>query len=640
MTLYKIKTGAHSVVYQDDKNPNIIIKEPRNEPDKYLQSQKYGFDAIARLKQSGNDYGVGLPELVEIINTPEQKQIIEKKINGVIFDHNVYNSLDEQTKETLAIQMANFLNAMHQQQKPESPKESIKENYNDNKYSINSARDILRIFENQIPQHIAQLLIDAEKYLNTSNIADEVYVNTHSDVHTYNIIYNPDNKQLTVIDFELSGLNNIYRDFVPHAAGLSLNWDFLQRVIKYYNDIPNKKYQITINPEKVKNIIIYGVFAERARVLYNDRINNTPVDTQDRVNLLIHRLLELNIIKKSDIFKNATKQLLGQGAASLVYTTKNDKNVVTKQATNIDKNANGQWISRQQTGHNIIDKIRESGKNYGVNLPEFVSSVKTIDTNTGATPYQEFKETLVPGENITDRIYSTIDNKTKNELALQLAKFLYVMHNLSVPRPATPEERQKDVSVNIRQFSTDNLINIIHHFKNESLKQTLINAINAQNQPIGPDEVIVNTHGDLRWPNIMYDKKHKKLGVIDFENARFGHIYRDFISYPTSFDWDFIERIIQHYNKIKYENNDKNYLNANKIKQILICDITKQAVKDIIETEINQATPENIKIDSATYKQRLFARIEQYLKDALTEYNLIGNNKNTQIIYNNTKGRI
>lgn len=82
----------------------------------------------------------------------------------------------------------------------------------------------------------------------------------------------------------------------------------------------------------------------------------------------------------SEIFKQATMKVISAGTASVVYNNPDNQNLVIKKARDNIRNAKGRYISRQKRGFDIIDKIRESGQDCGVNLPEFILAVLNLLT--------------------------------------------------------------------------------------------------------------------------------------------------------------------------------------------------------------------------------------------------------------------
>lgn len=270
-----LSKGAHSTVFTDDNEPDVVIKENLGQDARYLERQLYGDNIIRTIKANYTDIGVILPEIIETKNLGDKQIIKEKMIPGKDFNIDLYQSLSEEQKNNIAKQMAMFLNAMHQSFSIESPKESIKNMTNG---KLNSANDIITKFAGTLPKNVETRLKQAEQYLITSDISDEFIVMTHKDLRTANIMYDEKTGKIAVIDFELAGIGNVYRDFVPYSTSTSMPWDFTKRVIKYYNNIPNKKYPITIDPKKVQNMLFYGLLCEIARATSPQDMQKTTKD--------------------------------------------------------------------------------------------------------------------------------------------------------------------------------------------------------------------------------------------------------------------------------------------------------------------------------------------------------------------------
>lgn len=336
------------------------------------------------------------------------------------------------------------------------------------------------------------------------------------------------------------------------------------------------------------------------------------------IKLLLIKPRFTTMATKAKRFRRAIMTVINSGGASIVYSNPDDKKSLIKKARPNKRNSKGRYIARQKRGFDIIDKIKETAKDYGVNLPEFISSVKSIDIDTNETPYQSVVETKLPGIELNNLKYSHLDNYVKNKLALQLAKFMTVIHGLTIPEPATTENRIQDNLYILPNISIKNIFKFTEYFKNKKLKQLLNYAYTALYEKIGPDEIMVTTHGDLRWQNILYDKRHEKLGIIDFETAAQSHIYRDFISCPASFNWDFVQRIIKQYNKIRKNNNNSIYINAERIKKLLLCNIMIIATQDIIESE-----NEDEYIDSEAYLNKFINKLEKILITKLKNTGLL-----------------
>ncbi len=262
-----IGKGAHSSVYINPNKPDIIIKQNNSvaKDFNYIQRQIDGYNIIERIKNSGYEIGVQLPTLIDTKQTDTEQIIIEKRINGKTFDNegNTWHNLSQSQKNNIAHQMAKFLVAMHSSGDMRPADKSIKSMFEQSK--LKTATDMINAFDGAMPKTLATKLLNAEKYLDSADLSDEIHVLTHSDLRVNNLMYDDKTEQLTVLDFELATQNNIYHDFIARASYSSMPWDYTQRVITKYNAIQNKKYPTKINPKKVQNMLLYAIIHEHAR---------------------------------------------------------------------------------------------------------------------------------------------------------------------------------------------------------------------------------------------------------------------------------------------------------------------------------------------------------------------------------------
>lgn len=293
--------GAGSNVYldTDDVHGDIIIKESRYQPGsqkdiEYISHQLRGYDVVNEIRKSGIDFCVVLPELINVIDTPEYRAIVEERISGVDFKGDVYAKLSEEQKETAAHQMALFLNTMHQMRIPKPADKSIKHIFNSGCYRDDqkTTKQFQDVFEGHLAPEYVKRIAAAEQALQHYDTSDEVHVMTHGDLRNNNIMYDENTGRVAIIDFEMAGVDNVYRDFVASAPGSSMSWDFTRRVIRHYNAIEGKKYPITIDEDKVKNAMIYGIAHERSRVLNGEKQHpdNKDMDIGRMARLMENRL--------------------------------------------------------------------------------------------------------------------------------------------------------------------------------------------------------------------------------------------------------------------------------------------------------------------------------------------------------------
>ena len=303
--------GAHSVVFVDEQKTDIVIKEQLNKADDldWLDRQKRGYNIVKEIQQKNSDVGVGLPELIEVEDRGDKGIIREKRLFGKTFasDENMYWQLSEKTKNDIAKQMAKFLNAMHSSYDCNLPNNSIKEVFDKYKCRLNTADDIIARFNGKLQENIKSKLQEVEQYILNMDMSDEYIVMTHKDLRINNILYDDKTNKISVIDFELAGMDNVYRDFVATAPASSMPWNFTERVIKFYNEIPHKKYPITINLQKVQNMLFYGSMHEYARCVKFIKSGLT----EQYFNTLYKKLERVSGISliKNAMFKNAIKML-------------------------------------------------------------------------------------------------------------------------------------------------------------------------------------------------------------------------------------------------------------------------------------------------------------------------------------------
>ncbi|MCL2469224.1 MAG: aminoglycoside phosphotransferase family protein [Alphaproteobacteria bacterium] len=280
----QIPKGASSVVYEDG---DVIIKQALPEAGRhYIERQAGGYDIVAELRESGQDIEVNLPALICI----DEREIREKRINGVHLDSEIYDPLPRQQKDALAKQTASFLHALHQLRPSEKPKQSIRHIFDSLKNAPHTAKEVIDIFDYKLPDETARAIFDAEKYLRSTPISDEMHVMTHKDLRDQNMLYDEKEKKLGIIDFEMAGVDNVYWDFVPQAPGSIPSWDFIKRTVGFYNAVPDNPIKIDI--EKVRNTLVYGTAHEIARVLKDEKERGkvTDLDVKNRAEMLTTKL--------------------------------------------------------------------------------------------------------------------------------------------------------------------------------------------------------------------------------------------------------------------------------------------------------------------------------------------------------------
>ncbi|MCR4918048.1 MAG: hypothetical protein K5912_03855, partial [Alphaproteobacteria bacterium] len=142
----KVKEGNSAIV---EIYPTYVIKKPKNIADKenFINTQMRGGDIAKRLAGilKEKNIHINLPETT--IQGKTEKVIKETRVFGKKFDVATYNSLDPETKEKLANDLANFLIVMH---KNITTPESIVLKQTDNSKKLLKGKDILKIDINRL----------------------------------------------------------------------------------------------------------------------------------------------------------------------------------------------------------------------------------------------------------------------------------------------------------------------------------------------------------------------------------------------------------------------------------------------------------------------------------------------------------
>lgn len=325
--------GAHSIVYTDPENPEYVIKENKHVSDdpNYIKRQQAGFKIIDDIRATGLDVGVVLPELISVSQTPESQTIKERRIHGKTFDQDGqrWQSLTMEQQQSVIQQMAQFLVAMHSTGQCRPASSSIRSMFDGSRLK-NSADDIINAYDGAMPPEMANALHRAQEYLDASDNSDEVHVLTHGDLRVNNLMFDDKTGRLAVLDFELAKPNNVYRDFVAYASSSLMPWDYTSRLIKAYNAIPNKKYQIQINPTKVQQMMLYAImheFARNVRPGDNERISEQ--EKRKYFNWLQMRIktitgIDVATIDKQTAFTNASKDVKQRATTGARPVPQND----------------------------------------------------------------------------------------------------------------------------------------------------------------------------------------------------------------------------------------------------------------------------------------------------------------------------
>lgn len=188
----------------------------------------------------------------------------------------IYSQIKPQEKLKIAKDFALYLNFVHQKSlkkadflKPRSKTQIGKMNLKDRWLGSSNPEFSLFSQVQKFKKHIGnadyrELETMLNIYSNRSK-EDEICVLTHGDLRNQNVLYNSRTKRLAIIDYEVSGVSDIYKDFCPYCFS-NLPLEFLKDTICFYNQISSKEEKpLHIDIEKAKLFWQVAQFCELAR---------------------------------------------------------------------------------------------------------------------------------------------------------------------------------------------------------------------------------------------------------------------------------------------------------------------------------------------------------------------------------------
>ncbi len=276
-----------------------------------------------------------------------------------------------------------------------------------------------------------------------------------------------------------------------------------------------------------------------------------------------------------------------QGNSSIVHFYRDLGYVIKTPKEGIDIQ---KYMKTQKSAGEIMSAVATRVKEMGVDID--IPSTLSMQN-------AEIKETIVSGDGFNIDTYKTLDNKTKDKLAKDLATFMIAMHMIRTPkifkavdseillkkeldRVFEKDDKLKDADV---KKQIDKVMSVFTDTNVRGVVQNAIKYVRLNNDTA--DNIFAIRHGDLRDSNIRYDKNKNRLGIIDFERVtgkdgsiEEGHIYEDFVGSPPSLSWNFMKRVIKQYNYLSDKLGLDIMINPEKIKQLSIVKIALLAVKN------------------------------------------------------------
>lgn len=273
-----------------------------------------------------------------------------------------------------------------------------------------------------------------------------------------------------------------------------------------------------------------------------------------------------NIIKKTFPFKVDSIKRCGEGQDCIAMII-NDEYIV--------KIPKSELALTKLLNENSILKSLET-KNFQLNTPKFIDNVITKDKNI---PLYSIISKM-DGKQLSRKIFNKLAGINKNELAKNIAQFLYGLHNVEIDSVCFSKI---DILENLRADYNHILNNYVNYFSNElqiKLKKFYQDIESFYNSLEIKYSIL---HGDFSINVIYYDiENNKTLGIIDFgdsiisdRDSDFIYLLEDLEDYP----FEFGAKVANYYNEMGGE------IDIDLIKKKIALDNDYWCVKQIIKGE-------------------------------------------------------
>ena len=141
-----------------------------------------------------------------------------------------------------------------------------------------------------------------------------------------------------------------------------------------------------------------------------------------------------------------------------------------------------------------------------------------------------------------------MSDEEKINIAKDMANFLVYLHSQH-PKNVKTEICGLIDEEDLKEESLKKLFSVCKLTEDE---QKILNSkINNFQHRKTDDEVTVLTHRDIRAQNVLYKKKKKKVGIVDFEVMAYDNVYMDFLKYVASWyelPYELLFNMIDFYN--------------------------------------------------------------------------------------------
>ena len=219
------RSGAETSAYllTDSSGKQFVLKVPNN-PDgknKWLEKQQ---EAIEKKEAYVGDYQgpIFIPKTLLV----GKDFIVEELAPGKEFSAKVYDSLSQKDKAKLAKDFAEFLNYSHQR--------TFQGNGSPLQLGKLPLQSIFEYFQPELSVREKIAFLKAQQAFEAQQQDPQVL--TFGDYRSQNMLWDDEKKQLSIIDFDCTGFESVYREFTPFAAAsYHSSYQFLKDIITVYN---------------------------------------------------------------------------------------------------------------------------------------------------------------------------------------------------------------------------------------------------------------------------------------------------------------------------------------------------------------------------------------------------------------------
>lgn len=209
------------VFFADDK----VIRLPRNAWT--AQSMPREVQALGLLK----DCPVKIPQVIDY--DPDVHIMILTKVRGAPLDDKAVQKMSKQDQKHIAKQLAQFMSFIHQGVRLTPKDRDVLRS--DSSYFHKQIKEKLREIEQEnINEGLDLIIEDIQTYLFAYETLEDSDVLIHGDIMFSNILYDPDTKDIGIVDF--TGMEMGYRH-LDFRKLLDYPRPFFDMIIESYQDI-------------------------------------------------------------------------------------------------------------------------------------------------------------------------------------------------------------------------------------------------------------------------------------------------------------------------------------------------------------------------------------------------------------------